>query len=121
MVECQHLDLIRPHYLATIEICSRDKAFCTSAPCEGTMFLILVHPIHKLKFCYLYCNLYTVNPGSIHSIKLQESSQLIKEFVPDDLIKHFCLEVWPETKSFIVCWYFVSRTLIICFCCWLNP
>lgn len=65
--------------------------------------------------------LVTVSPGSIHSIELQESSQLIKEFVPDDVIKNFCLEVWPETKSFIVCLYLVSRTLMVCFCFRLNP
>lgn len=35
LIESSELDLIRPHYRATLEISSHDKLFCATVPCQG--------------------------------------------------------------------------------------
>eukprot|EP00268_Persea_americana_P011683 TRINITY_DN14922_c0_g1_i4.p1 TRINITY_DN14922_c0_g1~~TRINITY_DN14922_c0_g1_i4.p1 ORF type:complete len:1098 (+),score=235.69 TRINITY_DN14922_c0_g1_i4:589-3882(+) len=69
LIESSELDLIRPHYRATLEISSHDELFCATVPCQ-------------------------VIPGYIDNIKMKRSQEMENGLLPGSVVMELILELF---------------------------
>ncbi|XP_058100475.1 structural maintenance of chromosomes flexible hinge domain-containing protein GMI1-like isoform X2 [Magnolia sinica] len=76
LIESSNLDLIRPQYKATLEICSGDELFPVSVPCQ-------------------------VNPGHPHHLKMTRSPKLENSLIPGHVIDKLILELFDAYDNHV--------------------